>query len=790
DVTKYVDDLAGAIKATGCDKPVFFNGWGGRLKAVANSTVEGCSFGWYPTGLASGTALTRNYLPRVEDYPAMRAPALARKAKIVYEFDAADVPWSYMYPAMARAFRSGGAQIATQFQYDPMAIAATNENWQTHFLNLCYTPKKAVSFMIAAQAFYRLPRLHQYGRSPGSDRFDVFRVDYDRRLSEMVTDDVFMYSNDTDTNPPALSKLRLIVGCGSSPLVRYEGTGAYFLEMLADGAWKLTVYPDAVWVRDPYSGGRAEKVRIFWRDWQMKVSLPDLGDNFTVVRLAPDKESPTDARRGAFRVRPGTYVCVARGKKPPPVDATFVAPVGSVGPPAVYHEPPTEWVAGRPWRMEAVVASPAEPQSVVLHLRCVGETASKAFDMKRKGPYEWSARVPGEFLKPGEWRYAVSVTADGRVAAFPAGVGDDEAPFGPPKAKPVVLFSVQPDDEAPELECGLPEGETCEARVVEGSAAGRAALRMAATGFGEPPSCVALKWPTKPPSDHGDAYNALTIRARGDARTPAVEVSLVEDDGSGFGYNVPLGPAWRTARVPLSKLRPLWTTKRKAVDLSRVTHVCFVFGSWLYGPADRGPHALDVESVALTQEETGWPLAVVGPKAPAVLFSGDDPLPALHGDVAATATRVVGMAGDRLALRIAVDGFGPEPSCVSFRPRSPKTVDARRAALSDLVTLHVRARAGQPATDRVEVVLLEEDGAPWGVVLALTDEWRDIVVPLSQLVYFKHWKSGPESRGGPGDRFHPERVESVNVCFGAWLYPEKEARPHAVEIDSISLEAE
>ena len=40
--------------------------------------------------------------------PSMRTHVIAHKAKIIYEFDAADIPGSYMYPAMARSFRAAG----------------------------------------------------------------------------------------------------------------------------------------------------------------------------------------------------------------------------------------------------------------------------------------------------------------------------------------------------------------------------------------------------------------------------------------------------------------------------------------------------------------------------------------------------------------------------------------------------------------------------------------------------------------------------------------------------------
>ena len=150
---------------------------------------------------------------------------LGSKARIIYEFDAADIPGSYIYPAMARSFRSGGAQIATQFQYDPLPLARYNQGWQTHYLNLVYAPQKTMSFLIAAEAFHRLPRLEAYGQYPANARFGPFRVSYEEDLSEMVTEREFFHSNNTSTQPPAPDRLERVIGCGSSALVRYEGTG-------------------------------------------------------------------------------------------------------------------------------------------------------------------------------------------------------------------------------------------------------------------------------------------------------------------------------------------------------------------------------------------------------------------------------------------------------------------------------------------------------------------------------------------------------------------------------------
>ncbi|MBT3291226.1 MAG: cellulase family glycosylhydrolase, partial [Victivallales bacterium] len=162
-VTEYINALVDAIREAGCTKPVAYNCWGGRHKAAAAARCDALTFGWYPTGLVGGRTILNDCLPTVDKHHAMHSPALDGKLKMVYEFDAADVQGSYMYPAIARSFRSGGVQIAAQFQYDVMALAAENKNWQTHYLNLVYTPGKALSFAIAAKAFRSLPRGESYG---------------------------------------------------------------------------------------------------------------------------------------------------------------------------------------------------------------------------------------------------------------------------------------------------------------------------------------------------------------------------------------------------------------------------------------------------------------------------------------------------------------------------------------------------------------------------------------------------------------------------------------------------
>ena len=169
----YINALVGAVRDTGCKKLTFFNVSQdfAIAGAIKKSTVDGVSFGWYPSGLVAGHQLRGNFLQAVDGYPDMLIPELKGKPRIVYEFDQADLNTGYLYPAMARTYRAVGAQFATMFAYDMLRTAPFNLGWQTHYLNLVHTPKKAVSAVIAAEAMRRLPRFRSYGRISSKSRF-------------------------------------------------------------------------------------------------------------------------------------------------------------------------------------------------------------------------------------------------------------------------------------------------------------------------------------------------------------------------------------------------------------------------------------------------------------------------------------------------------------------------------------------------------------------------------------------------------------------------------------------
>ncbi|OLY91090.1 Cellulase (glycosyl hydrolase family 5) [Cnuella takakiae] len=311
-VTDYINRMAAAVRSTGWTKPVFYNisESPAYADAVAAAKVDGHSFQWYPTGLVANHTLQGNFLPNVDRYhiPFIDTiPAFRNRACMVYEFDAGDVIGSYMYPAMARSFRTAGFQWATQFAYDPLYTAHANTEYQTHYLNLAYTPGKAIGLMIAGKAFHLLPRGKSYGTYPADSVFGGFRVSYSQDLSEWNTDTAFFYTNNTASQPVQPAALKHIAGVGASPVVRYDGTGAYFLDKVGEGRWRIEILPDVLQVADPFGKAAPARTvrRLLANSRSLQLLLPGVG---TQGRLFGADGSEVPAQGGAaWHVKPGVY---------------------------------------------------------------------------------------------------------------------------------------------------------------------------------------------------------------------------------------------------------------------------------------------------------------------------------------------------------------------------------------------------------------------------------------------------------------------------------------------------
>lgn len=435
-VVIFINKMVDAIRASGTKKPVFYNISHSIHLADAyfESKIQGGTFQWYPTGLGFGRELKGNFLPNVDRYeiPFANHPGFKRSAKIVYEFDAADIGRSYIYPAMARSFRTAGMQIATHFAYDPTFMAPYNTEYGTHYMNLAYAPQKALSLMIASEVFHRVPLYKEYGSYPNNATFDDFRVSYEDDLAELITANTFIYTNNTRSAVPSASTLGKVAGYGTSGIVAYDGSGAYFLDKLEPGVWRLEVMPDAIWTDDPFSKTSLKKTIavVNWKNWPMKINLPDLSGNFTMKAVNAGNNYQATGRNGQVIVKPGTYLLVKEGVATR-IDANskhgnfrvgeFSAPATSLEQTVVRHDPVEALTEKREYQLTASIYSRDSIESVEIYASAPGSWM-KQLPMKRVTGYKFSGTIPADFVIPGTLRYHIVVKSKGTVTTYPSSV--------------------------------------------------------------------------------------------------------------------------------------------------------------------------------------------------------------------------------------------------------------------------------------------------------------------------------------------------------------------------------
>jgi len=251
-MSAFLKRMIDAIRSTGAKQPIasaLFEARGnkGILKAIGKSEVDAVTDGWYPGGFET---LHENVNQMPAEAQAYQLPEEVRhKAKMVYEFD---ICCTYnnvgMYPAMARRWRSMGAQIACQFQYDAAITAPYNTDWGCHYFNYEITPAKTVAFNVASKTFAAVPRDTQYPTPADNEIFSGTAVSFEHRQVLRVTSNEVYYAHSLkDWLPLELPESpKLIVGCDNSPFVEYTGSGLYRLEQISPTEIKLSITKNTI----------------------------------------------------------------------------------------------------------------------------------------------------------------------------------------------------------------------------------------------------------------------------------------------------------------------------------------------------------------------------------------------------------------------------------------------------------------------------------------------------------------------------------------------------------------
>ena len=578
-VTDYINRLAAAIRSVGWTKPLYYNISQSPFyaDAVAKAHIDGVSFQWYPTGLVSGSEQKGNFLPNVDKYviPYDTIPEFRTKTRMVYEFETADVLQSDMYPAVARSFRTAGFQWVTQFAYDPMALGYANTEYQTHYLSLPFTPSKAISVLIASEVFHTLPRGKSYGTYPADSVFGAFHVSYREDLSEMNTPAKFYYTNNTDTKPVNGSTLTNIAGVGSSPLVRYQGSGAYFLDRVAEGVWRLEVMPDAVHIRDPFERTSPDKevTRIQWDDNPMHIQLPDLGEGFTIKGLNEGNGYTAVADIDSFHIRPGTYLLVRQGKTAPSAKTSigviglteFVAPQPYETKMFLRHEPLAEVSADKSFTISADVVG-IDTGQVFLQIGRLGGRQPVMIPMVRKTATAFTAEVPAGLATPGELDYRIILHQGAEYVVFPGDLTGDPFAWDNYHDDTWKTFVAAPNgrlelfDPTVDQHAWIYPGfrRNFQSSYITGANPGRLILKLAATELSGDHTLgfqVGFTGKLQGRKTELPSFDQLVIRAR-TSGTNRAKVTLTDTDGFSYSATITLGSDFQDIQVPLNEMTP------------------------------------------------------------------------------------------------------------------------------------------------------------------------------------------------------------------------------------------
>jgi len=585
-LTEYINMLADHIRENGWEKPIFYNIAQNPPMAdgVMNADIDGTSFQWYPGGLVGGEAIPKNYLPYIDEYriPFRDEEAFQSKAQMVYEFDSADFLGSYAYPAMARSFREAGFQWATQFAYDPMAMGHVNTDYRTHYLNMAYTPSKAVSMKIASAAFHRLPRNGDFGRYPQNNTFGDFRVSHQEDLSELNADTAFFYSNDTDAEPVNPSALKHVAGVGNSAVVSYEGTGAYFMDKVQDGVWRLEVMPDVAHIKDPFATVALDK-RLTWIDWnehQMSINLPNLGDAFQVQGVNSNNDRMEATSNGAFTISPGSYLLYRddRSDELPAVDQQmdnyrineFVAPPATETKTVVRHDPAHSAPANQPLEITATIAELRPRDSVNVLVQSGWQPQS--IPMEQVGANSYQAEIPGENVNPGMLTYWITVDRGEQTITFPGGHEGHPGQWDyyhtqqwqvrvAGQDTPITLFDARDDANDIDVAFSFWNSDS-EMSVRPTSEAGETGISVSSPELLKMYSGQALGWKTYV----GDAMalrgkavdqtDQLVVKARGIRESSTIKAIVVQKDGSSFSAEFEASDQYQNYTISFSAFRP------------------------------------------------------------------------------------------------------------------------------------------------------------------------------------------------------------------------------------------
>ena len=418
--------------------------------------------------------------------------------------------------------------------------------------------------------------------------------------------------------------------------------------------------------------------------------------------------------------------------------------------------------------------------------------------MRMERPYQYSAEVPAEELGTGALEYAIWVETEDALSTFPAQINrkpQDITRFFP---DPVIIYTAKPDSKLPNLKQWNMKDASAKVIKIDDKTS---VLRIETSGFGSNGS-MSLEIPVdrnkqkastnQSPQDKKYEDIILKVRARAlYPNTTKVRLNLFDKYNMTHPVTIPLEEKWSEHEIPL---RDFCIANFDIIRLS--------LGAWMFSSHKDSLHGLEIEKITLQPSANIWKVPIVKKLSPFVLFDAQNDrgklfFPNTEHRVKFVKSSVKGMTPTSRALRVDVPDFRSPPHDVSFRLAYGKEIDQRRADLSSLNLLRLRARAASKETNRLELALIQRDGSVWGTKVALETNWREIEIPLDRLTptvitflprpyptIFNYWDQGSVEELST---LNLKEIEAIQFSFGSRLFPDAIDKQHSIEVESLVL---
>jgi hypothetical protein len=239
--------------------------------------------------------------------------------------------------------------------------------------------------------------------------------------------------------------LKHIAGFGNSNVMSYDGRGTYFLDKIKDGLWKLEVYPDAVWIKDPFGkNGLDEPVtKLLWKKHSIKINLPNLSSDYYLIR--EDNSKPVQADSFEIDIEPGRYfisnvVDIKESKIENSIDFGAIKEYGSFitdfASTEVKNLTPEVFYENQTRKISVDVYAVEDDLNVFVYLKKASWRNYQKEKMIRKDDFNYEYILPAELNKNGIINYFITIENHDGVLTFPGkmNVSPDYWSFNPDKS--------------------------------------------------------------------------------------------------------------------------------------------------------------------------------------------------------------------------------------------------------------------------------------------------------------------------------------------------------------------